>query len=60
MEKETFKVYIMEYERGWGSSLDSTKEFDTIEEADEFVEKYNSKNTATEVPDWYMVAQKGY
>lgn len=60
MEQEKFKVNIMEYERGWGSKVDETKEFDTIEEADTFVEEYNSKNTAKEVPDWYMVAQKAY
>lgn len=59
-KKEIFEVYIMEYERGWGSRLDTTKEFDTREEADTFVTEYNSKNTESEVPDWYMVAQKAY
>lgn len=52
-----FKAAIFEYERGWGSKLDEVKEFDTVEERDNFVREYNSKNTETTVPDWYMTAQ---
>lgn len=54
-----YKVFIMEYERGWGSRVDEVKEFDTEKEREEFIEKYNSYNTEKTVPDWYMVATKG-
>lgn len=53
-----YKVYIMEYERGWGSRVDETLEFDTPEEQDIFIELYNAHNTEKTVPDWYMVATK--
>ena len=52
-----FKVNIWEYERGWGSRIDERKEFDTKEEAEDFIVKYNSKNTEEVVPDWYMIAK---
>lgn len=50
------KVFLMEYERGWGSRLDETKEFDTRGEALKFDEEFNSHNTSKTVPDWYMTA----
>lgn len=50
------KVFLMEYERGWGSRLDETKVFDSREEAMKFAEEFNSDNTAKTVPDWYMTA----
>jgi hypothetical protein len=42
------KVNIIESEAGWGRKVDETKEFDTLEEAEKFVEKYNAPN----VMDW--------
>ena len=51
-----FYVDVMEYERGWGSRVDETKSFVTREEADKFVNDFNSQNTDDPVPDWYMVA----
>lgn len=59
-----FKAYIVEYERGWGSRVDETKEFPTREERDAFVRDYNAKHIkplkpGERVPDWYMVAEKG-
>ena len=51
------KVFIMEYERGWGSKVDEVKEFPTLTEAQEFCIEFNSKNTAATAPDWYMVAE---
>ena len=51
-----FYVDVMEYERGWGSRVDETKSFATKDEADKFVNEFNSKNTDDHVPDWYMVA----
>lgn len=52
-------VYIMEYERGWGSRVDETRLFDDPETAKMFIQEYNKKNTLSEVPDWYMVAEMG-
>jgi hypothetical protein len=54
--QRAFRVDIMEYERGWGSKVDETKFFDNEQEARDFCKQYNAKNTATTVPDWYMVA----
>lgn len=50
-------VIIVESECGWGQRIDETKEFDTREQAEVFVEEFNSKNTEDTVPDWYMYAE---
>jgi hypothetical protein len=50
------KVPVWEYERGWGSKIDDWMVCLTQEDAAKFVEEFNSINTDTEVPDWYMVA----
>jgi hypothetical protein len=54
-----FVANIIESERGWGSKIDSTHSFDTVEERDKFVADYNEKyNPPSDfVPDWYMVAR---
>jgi hypothetical protein len=52
------RVYIIESDRGWGSKVDEVKEFDTPEEAKNFVKEYNDKyNPPGPTPDWYMIAQ---
>jgi hypothetical protein len=51
-----YRVDLIEYERGWGSKIDETIYFDNEQEALEYVRNFNSKNTAKEVPDWYMIA----
>lgn len=56
-KEKPFKVNVWEYERGWGSKIDSVEGFDSKEEADKFIEKFNSKNTEEVTPDWYMVAK---
>lgn len=57
-----YKVYIMEYERGWGSKVDETLEFDTQEEQEKYIKEYNEKYNPPmpfgQAPDWYMVAVK--
>lgn len=54
---KTYKVTIIESERGWGQRVDEIKEFDTEKEARDFVKDYNTKhNPPGPVPDWYMVA----
>lgn len=55
-----YLVDIMEYERGWGSRLDETKSFDSKTEAEAYIKEFNSKNTETVVPDWYMVAESRF
>jgi hypothetical protein len=51
-----FQVNLIEYERGWGSKIDEVLYFDNEEEARKYCEDFNAKNTAKEVPDWYMIA----
>jgi hypothetical protein len=51
------KVEIIESERGWGQKVDDVRNFDTLSEAQKFVDEYNSKNNEPEVPDWYMYAK---
>ncbi len=57
---ELWRVDIIERERGWGSKIDETKYFDNKPEAEKFVRKYNSRNTASVAPDWYMQAEGPY
>jgi hypothetical protein len=55
---KSFRVSIVEYERGWGSKVDQVLYFDDEEEAKKYARNYNAMyNTETTVPDWYMVAQ---
>jgi hypothetical protein len=54
---KAYKVTIMESERGWGQRIDEVKYFDNETDAKAYVNSFNSHNTATEVPDWYMYAQ---
>lgn len=49
-------VHIIESERGWGQRVDEVKEFDTLEQAEEFVKDFNAENDKDYVPDWYMYA----
>lgn len=52
-----YKVAIIESERGWGSKIVDELYFDDDDEAHAYVKEYNDKhNSATETPDWYMVA----
>ena len=53
----TIKVAIIESEAGWGRKIDEIREFETMEEAEDFVDDFNSYNTATKAPDWYMIAE---
>jgi hypothetical protein len=51
-----YRVDLIEYERGWGSKVDETLYFDNEAEAREYASTFNARNTATTVPDWYMIA----
>mgnify|MGYP000623760698 CR=1 FL=1 len=51
-------VAIIESEAGWGQKVDELIDFDTYEEAENFVSEYNTKyNSQKKVPGWYMMAQ---
>lgn len=54
-----FTAVIIESERGWGQRVDEVKEFKTEKARDKFIEKFNSANTKSSAPDWYMYADKG-
>ena len=59
MEKP-WVVQEWEYERGWGAKIIGDVDFATYEEAEAYIKKFNSGNTAEVVPDWYMVAKGPY
>ena len=52
----TYRVDIVEYERGWGPKIDHVKYFDSKESAKLFCKDFNSKDTSRNSPDWYVVA----
>jgi len=52
------KVDIIESEKGWGSRVDETLNFDNYEEAEKYCREYNNKyNPSGPAPDWYMYAR---
>lgn len=51
-----YRVDDIESERGWGQKVDETHYFRTEQEAKDYVKKFNARNTADVVPDWYMRA----
>lgn len=55
-----WKVTIWEFERGWGRRVGEVREFTDHPEAWKFYKDFNSENTATVVPDWYMGADEPY
>lgn len=63
-----FVVDIIESERGWGQTLDSTQIFDSeqyggnadkaLRAAKGFVKRFNARNKSKTVPDFYIYATK--
>lgn len=58
----TFRVIVIERERGWGQRVDETLYFDCEQEAREWVENFNRKNMpplkpGQSVPDYYCCAE---
>lgn len=51
------KVPVIESERGWGSKTDDYMICLSADDARKFVNEFNSKNTGTTVPEWYMYAE---
>jgi hypothetical protein len=54
--QNTFRVEIIESERGWGTKIDEVKYFDSEESAKAFCTEYNKDNPPGPAPDWYMQA----
>lgn len=54
---KTYRVDIIESERGWGQKVDEIKYFDSAESALAFCKEYNKVNNQSVTPDWYMVAK---
>lgn len=54
--EKSYKAIILECERGFGQKIDEIKLFDNKLERDNFIKSFNSHNTLSKVPDWYMVA----
>jgi len=54
--KTVWVVKIIESERGWGQRIDEEREFESYENAVQFVKEYNKDNNEPTVPDWYMYA----
>ena len=55
---ETWKVVIIESERGWGQKVVEAKFFDNQKDAAAFVSEFNSENIEEHVPYWYMYATR--
>jgi len=53
----SYRVDIIESERGWGQKLDEVLYFDNEAEALEYARNFNSRNNLDHVPDWYMRAE---
>ena len=51
------KVPVVESERGWGRKIDDWMVCLTIEDAQAFKKEFNSENTSSTTPDWYMQAE---
>lgn len=52
-----WRVTVIESERGWGQKVDEYRRFQTKEDAWRWADEFNSRNTASMAPDWYMQAQ---
>lgn len=57
MSNIAIKVPVIESERGWGSKIDDWMVVLSEEDAKAFIKEFNSKNTASSAPDWYMQAE---
>lgn len=48
------KIPVIESERGWGRKIDDWMVCTSVEDAKKFEKEFNSKNTESTAPDWYM------
>ena len=54
MSNIAFKIPVIESESGWGRKLDDWMVCLSTEDTIKFKEEFNSENTSTSTPDWYM------
>lgn len=54
MSNLAVKIAVIESEAGWGRKIDDWMVCLTAEDAKAFENEFNSKNTSTYVPEWYM------
>ncbi len=54
--KGPWRTTVIESERGWGQKIDEYRRFESKEEAEKWVNQFNSQNNLPETPDWYMYA----
>lgn len=54
MSNTAVKIAVIESEAGWGRKIDDYMVCLTVEDAKAFETEFNSKNTETSTPDWYM------
>ena len=59
MTHTAVKIAVIESERGWGRKVDDWMVCLSVGQANEWKEEYNSQNTATSTPDWYMQCEGG-
>lgn len=57
MKYTAIKIAVIESERGWGRKIDDWKVCLTLEDAELFRSEFNSENTETVTPDWYMAVE---
>lgn len=50
-----YRVHCVESERGWGQDYFHV-DFDSRQEADQYMKDTNAKNTSVVAPDWYVQA----
>lgn len=51
------KIPVIESEAGWGAKIDDYMVCLSNEDGQKFIESFNSKNTESKTPDWYMYAE---
>lgn len=54
MENLATKIAVIESEAGWGRKVDDWMVCLSIEDAKTFEKEFNSNNTESSTPDWYM------
>ena len=52
-----YRVYIREFERGWGNKICDNHDFNSLENAKEFQKDFNSLNNLSCAPDYYEIAE---
>ena len=51
------RIPVIESEKGWGRRIDDHMVCLSVEDAMEFKQEFNAKNTEKTTPDWYMAVE---